>query len=193
MKKIIFFLLGAVVFTIYGNTTENPTITSSEAKILSQDAQFTEAINMIINFSVGVVQNKKLDALNKYVENNASESDLRVLKEEAGNSTDLSSFFQKIVYLRKSVIGKYEFMLDNEKGKLIVSEAIVDLSRKGKISKIKDLDVDCLASYAAAVAVCWWAYDQCTMNGGSDCIGQQMACFAIVAIAAQQCLGIIPD
>lgn len=186
------FLMGAFLSNVNVKAAINPI--SPESELLSNDAEFAELTNAIINFSAQVYVHKKSDALNRYLQNTATEDDIKGIIEAAGvkDKEGLQMLFQRITDLKKKVNERYSFMANNQKGQSIVSEATMTLAKRGKIEKVKLPDVDCLASFMAAFGLCYWAYDICINNGQPEnsCAIAVTACLAMTFISANECFGL---
>lgn len=168
MKKMFFFFLGSILFInvcVFGE--ENKFVLSPEADELVKDQEFSEVINLMVDFSVRIVKQNKFEAIKKYVETKASGNvEIPLLFESKG--TDINStFVSKIAFLKRSLEIKYSFLVDNEKGRKVFTEAVNLLIIEKKIKKIQNVDTDCLAAYMASIGICWWAYDQCTVDYSS--------------------------
>jgi hypothetical protein len=85
MKKIIVLLLAGILLLNTNSKAVGRTLSvSPEAETLSKDAQFVEMVNSIFNFSANIYLHKKRDALSRYVNNSASETDIKGIVEAAG-------------------------------------------------------------------------------------------------------------
>ncbi|HNU13450.1 MAG TPA: hypothetical protein PKI55_03260 [Chitinophagaceae bacterium] len=205
MKKIFFFFLtGFLLLNVYGMAKEKLSTISPEAKALSEDDQFVKMINSIFNFSADIYLHKKQDALTRLSGNVASEQDVKdiVGATSIKDKNELYILFNQISEYRKNINGRYPFIAKEQNRISIFKEAVLEITKNGKLPGFKNVDVDCLASVMGMFGLCYWMMEECNIinnNQGSgsqydNCVIAVTACLAQAFIASDQCfnLGILP-
>ena len=175
--------------------TGKPLKISPEAETLSKDVQFVEMVNSIFNFSAEIYLHSKQDALSRYVGNMATESDIKEIVEAAGvkSMDEILALFTSIDELRKNINEKYSFLTHSTKSKTILQEAMTELAKDKKITKAKDVEIDCLVAFMVDMAACYWMYDQCWVqinNANNQCVAAVTLCITLTFNVAGVCFNL---